>query len=552
MKTKLLIIIIALPSLLWSKNIDSLLSVLDRTIAEKDIYEKEKWKRINLIKEEIFSGIVSDEEQYLLYNRLYKEFDSFISDSASYYVDKNLELAKKLNHHKWYVQSLLNKVHLLSTSGLFSEAQYTLQSIDRGKLPPELLLDYYSCRENLYLYQSEYAIKECYTKKYLEAANRYRDSILTIVTPNTYAYMIVKAPRLIDQGNTKEAIRLLEGFCNSLKKDTHEYAVLTSILAFAYQCDGQKDAELETRICSAIADIHAAVKENYSLGALAELLFENNDLERANRYIRISMEDANNYNTRLRSLQTAKMFPLIDKAYQLEKRKQQNLMIKLIVGISVLTVILFITVLYVISQMKRLAAARKHVEFANEQLHQLNNELKQLNSEQATINEQLSLTNRNLSEANHIKEEYLGRFLSLSSSYISKLEDYRRMLNKLAAAGKIEELYRLLKSDQFIHKELKEFYYNFDTSFLNIFPNFVADFNLLLPENEQLIPKSDELLTTELRIFALIRLGITDSAKIAEFLRYSITTIYTYRSKLKNKSLCKEEFEERVMNITSF
>ena len=190
--------------------------------------------------------------------------------------------------------------------------------------------------------------------------------------------------------------------------------------------------------------------------------------------------------------------------------------------------------------MKKLSYARKKVVAANSQLSILNSELKKLNKSQHEANERLLHTNQTLTEANHIKEEYLGRFLSLSSSYISKMEEYRRILNKQAAAGKLEELYRTLKSDRFINQELKEFY------------NFVEEFNRLLPVEEQLHPKNEELLVTELRIFALIRLGITDSARIAEFLRYSITTIYTYRSKLKNKSLCKEDFEERVMKITSF
>ena len=155
-------------------------------------------------------------------------------------------------------------------------------------------------------------------------------------------------------------------------------------------------------------------------------------------------------------------------------------------------------------------------------------------------------------EANCIKEEYLGRFLGLCSVYIDILETYRRMLNKLAAAGKLDELYKKLKSSEFTERELKEFYQNFDSSFLSIFPEFVERFNNLLPDDEHILPKQDEHLTTELRIFALIRLGISDSARIAGFLRYSISTIYTYRSKLRNKSLHKDDFEEQVMKIGSF
>lgn len=486
----LILIIMLLPCSLgmYASAIDSLLSVLDKTIVMRRQYEEEKERYISLIKDELKQGRLTDMERYLIQNRLFAEYNSYISDSALHYINENILIATRLNNRQWINSSILNKVH-----------------------------------------------------------------ILTIVSyKDTYRYVVVHAPQLIDQGKSQEAICLLKNFLPRLKSNTREYAVATSILAFAYHVVGNKQKEMEARISSAIADIRAVVKENYSLCALAELLYGMGDLERANHYIKISMEDANYYTTRLRSSQNSKMLPLIDRAYQQEKEIQQQRQRMFITGICILSVFLLLTVLCVLWQMKKLSYARKKVVAANSQLSILNSELKKLNKSQHEANERLLHTNQTLTEANHIKEEYLGRFISLSSSYISKMEEYRRILNKQAAAGKLEELYRTLKSDRFINQELKEFYHNFDVSFLKIFPNFVEEFNRLLPVEEQLHPKNEELLVTELRIFALIRLGITDSARIAEFLRYSITTIYTYRSKLKNKSLCKEDFEERVMKITSF
>ena len=162
------------------------------------------------------------------------------------------------------------------------------------------------------------------------------------------------------------------------------------------------------------------------------------------------------------------MLPLIDRAYQQEKEIQQQRQRMFITGICILSVFLLLTVLCVLWQMKKLSYARKKVVAANSQLSILNSELKKLNKSQHEANERLLHTNQTLTEANHIKEEYLGRFLSLSSSYISKMEEYRRILNKQAAAGKLEELYRTLKSDRFINQELKEFYHNFDVSFLKV------------------------------------------------------------------------------------
>ncbi len=197
--------------------------------------------------------------------------------------------------------------------------------------------------------------------------------------------------------------------------------------------------------------------------------------------------------------------------------------------------------------MKKVAIARKELSGANEQLINLNDKL-------SKINEKLKHTNFTLSEANLIKEEYIGRYMDQCSVYIDKLDSYRRLLNKTAAAGKIDEVLRTIKSKQFIEDELSEFYTNFDTTFLQLFPGFVEEFNDLLVENGRIVLKQGEALNTELRIFALIRLGITDSVKISHFLRYSLSTIYNYRTKLRNKaSVPRDDFETQVMKIgTSF
>ena len=258
-----------------------------------------------------------------------------------------------------------------------------------------------------------------------------------------------------------------------------------------------------------------------------------------------SMADASQYNARLRNVQASKMLPMIDYSYQMEKELQHKKLQFFLGVISLLSVFLILTIGYIFRQMKKLAKARLEVVCANNELKKLNADLVEANRLQRQLNDSLTETGR-------IKEEYIGRFLGLCSADIDKLETYRRMLNKKAASGKVEELYKTLKSSQFIDDELKEFYLNFDNSFLSIFPNFVECFNSLFPKDDVIVPKQGERLTTVMRIYARIRFGINDSAKIAGFLRYSITTIYTYRSKLKNRSLCRDNFEEEVMKIGSF
>ena len=256
-----------------------------------------------------------------------------------------------------------------------------------------------------------------------------------------------------------------------------------------------------------------------------------------------SLDDALFCNARLRTYEISKMMPIIDKAYQHQTESRQSLMMKTIIIVSVLSILLMIAIFFVYRQMKKVAIARQSLSSANKQLNDLNNELSKINSE-------IKDTNRTLSESNLIKEEYIGRYMDQCSEYIDKLDNYRRSLNKTATSGKIEDLFQAIKSKQIIEDELKEFYTNFDITFLQLFPNFVEEFKKLLVDDEYLQLKQGQLLNTELRIYALIRLGISDSVKISHFLRCSLSTIYNYRTKIRNKAIGqRDEFEERVMLI---
>lgn len=503
---------------------DSLLLQLDKAIAGRSVYEAAKVERINAVKKNLHRVGLSLEQRYEINNVLFHEYESYICDSARHYIDANISIASRLGRAEWLAEASIRKAHILATSGLYIESLKLLNAVDRKCLHRSILVDYYIAFENLYLYQAEYTKGDEYMEVYLNTMNQYRDSVLAVVPYQSYSYIITKAPSLVQQQKLPEAEHLVLSYLPQISADTRNYAVLTSILAFVYECGGRVADRKEYLIRSAIADVKAVVKETNSLRALSELLYQEGQIERADHYVKVSMEDANMYNARLRNVQASKMLPIIDKVYQTEKEYQQLVLRWMLGVISVLSLALLGAIVYVIQQMKKLARA----------------------------NDRQRRTNHSLTEANRIKEEYIGRFLNLCSAYIDKLEKYRRMLNKKASSGKVEELFHTLKSTKFIDDELEEFYQSFDSSFLSIFPDFVESFNYLLPETERIHPKQAGRLTTELRIFALIRLGITDSSKIAEFLRYSITTIYTYRSKLRNKSFYKDSFEERVMKISSF
>lgn len=258
-------------------------------------------------------------------------------------------------------------------------------------------------------------------------------------------------------------------------------------------------------------------------------MYEVGDLDRAYKYLNCSMEDAVFCNARLRFIEVTQFFPIIDKAYKLKERRERQISRVLLISVSVLSLFLLAAIFYLYRWMRKLSAMRRDLTLAYQKMQQVNNELAQTGK---------------------IKEVYIARCLDRCVIYLDKLEAYRRSLAKLAMASRLEELFKAIKSEQFIRDERKEFYNEFDKSFLELFPHFITSFNQLVVEEGRLYPKSGELLTTELRIFALIRLGVTDSNRIAHFLGYSLATIYNYRSKMRNKALGnKETFEQDVMNL---
>lgn len=505
---------------------DSLLLVLDKNITSGKKFDEGKDHNINRLKQELAAAAPASIHD--LYFRLYKEYEAYIFDSAMVYAQKHLDISEIENDIYWINECKMQLARMYSTFARFQEALDLMRSIDKTSLNPEQLGAYYNSFAEIYNYIAEYNSGGD-LQEYLSLKDDYRDSAIMVLPRNTYGYDINYGRRCIEKNRFQEAENILLPYLSTIQTNTRDYAILTSIIAYLYEAQGDVARQKDFLALSAIADVEASVKENTSMSYLAFLLFNEGDITRANRYIKKSMDDANFYNARLRNVQVSKVLPIIDTAYQIERERNQKNQRTAIFIIGILLLILSGIVFFLILQMKRLAKARREVVEANKELKKVNTYL---------------------SETNQIKEEYIGRFLNQCSVYIDKMEKYRKHLSKKASAHNLEELFTTIKSTQFIDDELKEFYHNFDSTFLNLFPDFVEQFNQLLPEEDWVASKTGAGLTAELRIFALIRLGITDSAKIAGFLRYSITTIYNYRSKYRNKThVPKEKFEEIIMKI---
>lgn len=532
--------ILSMP-LFANNDIDSLLKVLDSSVDNYQVFSNQKEEQLNKLKD-LLKYTNNDDQRYKICGQLYDDYKSYKSDSALTYAQKKLQIAEKMNNRWNLTDAKLNLASIMGTSGMYKESMDILETINIQD-NPDLKAYYFHVYRTVYGFMADYTVSTREKERYNKLVSNFRDSLLVVNPPNSETHIMVKTDQLIANKKSDEAIKILLTYYPTIKNDKHTRAIIAYCISVTYQKQQNRENEKKWLIISAINDIQSATKDYISLRSLAFLLYEEGDIDRAYKYIKRSLEDALFCNARLRTYEISQMLPIIDQAYQHQSQARQRQLIISLISISLLSVFLLIAVLSVYRQMRKLSVARKDLSQANKLLNDLNKELSE-------TNKLLKHSNETLSEANLIKEEYIGRYMDQCSAYIDKLDDYRRLLNKTATAGKIDDLIQTIKSKQFIEDELKEFYTNFDSTFLQLFPTFVEEFSALLVDNEEIQLKSGELLNTELRIFALIRLGISDSVKISHFLRYSLSTIYNYRTKLRNKSAVpRDEFESYVMKI---
>ncbi len=572
-----------------SSRADSLLLKLDQAIKERPIYMEQKELKLAELKRQLHRQI-PDEERFAILGTLLDEYRSFNTDSALHMAEEREQIAIRLGNREYIDNARMNKADVLGMTGMYKEVMDLMRNIHIDRLSVDIHPYYYHIYRTVYGLMADYAVTAYEKKLYTELTDKYRDSLLLVNKDNLLIHTLIQSDQYNVRNEYDKAIRLLTDYLALQKDYEHDVAICAYTLSESYRLKGDKEKEKEYLIVSAMADMKTAVREYISLRKLAVLLYQEGDIERAYSYVKICMEDAAACNARLRKLEILEIFPIINDAYQQKTEKQQEQMKWALVSISLLSLFLLLAIFYVYKQMKKVAAARREVIDANKRLKELNDELHLSNA-------QLKEANHSIAENSYLKEEYIGRYMDQCSVYLEKMDNYRRSLGKIAATGNVEELYKNIKSSKFIEGELKEFYTNFDNTFLQLFPTFVEDFNALLADDEQislkagermntelrifalirlgfdntflqLFPtfvedfnalladdeqislKAGERMNTELRIFALIRLGITDSVKIAQFLRYSVTTIYNYRTKVRNKAAGDRDLlEQEVMTI---
>ena len=481
--------------------------------------------------------------RYAALKRLYEEYSAYQYDSAYAYVNQCIRLAQSMGDESLLNEGRLNLAHILSTACLMDKAQQTLNQIDTMRLSPGQLVVYHRTLTDLLIYQAEYMQGTQYAEEYVQQRVGVRRAAIAINVPHdNINYQITQAECYSDDNQPQRAIELLSKLMDNYHSGERMYSIITSTMSFYYSQLGDKEHQMEYLIKSAESDLQGCIRENTSLRAIADRLFDEGDIDRAYRYMRVAVDDANFYGTRLRNIQASRIVPKILSAYQTKQEQGHRKMMWLLGIISVIALLLVVGVIAIYQLLKRYRRL-------NEQKKAINEELRHVNAQLGETVEELHEANGLLQEREQLKEQYIARFMALSSKFIDRGEEQRKALYRLYRDRKTEDLARELKSTNFGNENARLFYEDFDNAFLNIYPTFVDEVNKLLQEDGKIEVKQGKRLTTESRVLALIRIGITDNQSIAAILRASLTTIYTYRSKLKARAIDKDTFENDVKAI---
>jgi hypothetical protein len=512
------------------------LSELDRAIEASPTYDAAKLASIEQLKKTLAQTKNNDlPALFSGYGQLYEAYKVFNYDSAFTYARQLLATSLQLGDPARIIYARLKLDFCLLSSGLFKETLDSLGKIRVSEAPDSLQAEYYALLGRYYYDLGDFDNDAYNTPDYIRKGNVYMDSALKRYTPSSFEYSYYKGLKDIKSGRRDEALADFRQLLTRSGLSLHELAIATSTLSDIYINNGQPDTAITLLIRAAIADIQSSTKETAAIFNLAQLLYKKGDVRSASTYIEIAIRDAIFYGARQRKVQVSAILPLIEgeKISRVEEQKSVFVTYSIIATLLLLAVIVLVIV--VLRQVNRLKIAQRTITEAH--------------IKEQAINQRLVETNNKLSEANKIKEEYIGYFFNADSESFAKIEKFKKSLEQKIAYRKWEDVISLVNATN-LKKEKEELLQNFDKVFLKLFPDFIQRFNDLFREEDKIQLKDNEFLNTDLRIFALIRMGIHENEKIARILEYSVNTINTYKTRVKNKSTVpNEEFEQRIMEI---
>lgn len=519
------------PSVYSTSSTDSLLNELSLAIKNKERYINEKKERLEALKRPLKDGRdLSLLQQYTVYNKLQNEYRTFKYDSAFTYVLKMQDVSRKLSDPAKITYSKLNLGLILLSSGMYTEALDSLNTIKLASMPDSIKVSYYSLRARAYYDLAGFSQDTYYSSRYIKLGESYIDSALTLIDATDMQFYGLRGMKQ-ELENPEKARNYFQTILDKYNPSLNEYAMAANSLGNIYYKQGNKEMAIEMMARAAIADMKASIKEGVALMTLAEFLYNTGDESRAYDYIKQALEDASFYGAKQRKIQVAAILPIIEGERLATVEGQRARLVVYAIVVTLLSLLVIFFAYIILRQLKQLREAKRTVTEANNSLQEIN---------------------KSLTEANIIKEEYIGYSFNVYTGYLDKIDKFKRSIDNKLTAKKYDEIGQVMKSIN-IRKEREAIYQNFDRIFIRLFPNFVSAFNSYFNEEDRIILKDKDCLTIELRIFALIRIGIHDHEQIAKILEYSVSTIYNYKTKVRNRSvLPNEEFEKRIMEIRAF
>ena len=539
---------------------------LDSVIANRAEYEAKKEKRLHDIKNAI-NYVNNATDKLRIYERLINEYTPYKYDSAMVYVQKAINLAKQTNSSEYYTQYQILKARLLVYRGFYIEAKEILEKLE---IPPtNRHINYlYNCSLSALYFNLNMSTKNTeYCQRYSTLFQEYIDKAIEYCPKKDAQYYYMKGVQLFYSKGTIHDISTCFNKAMSLSEpDSRLYAMSAYVLSKTYERNHQSEQQERYLLLAAISDIMASTNEYVALQEVALSLYKNKDnLRKANEYINISLMGADAYSHRLRRTELYANLHVILSAYNKNLQEQGTWQNVAIICILVLMAIIVITIVYVVRKnhlmklkenelktlTEQLSADNKQHKKDNKALQDSNDELKGSNNALKDSNKALQDSNDEFEYTNAKRESMANAFIMLCYQYIERLKNQRKLVIRKIKTNQQNELLSTLSSSRQSAEESQNFFSQFDKIFLSLYPSFVKELNTLLLPEAQIQLKEDNELTPTLRVAALIRLGVTESAMIAGILSYSPQTIYNYRSTLKNSAIDKEHFEENLQKLCS-
>ena len=511
---------------------------LDAVLAQRAHYVELKEKSLNEIKQGA-KYVTSNEDKLKLYEQLANEYKAYEYDSAMTYVNKGLILAQKSNNIFFNKRFQLSQTRLLITRGFYAEAKEILQKIEPKEEPRDYQFLYYYTMYGLYNNWSTYCENNEFSKNYdLKKVEYLKKAIeLSPKKDAFYYYLMGELYYFSNHPNNNKTIQYYKKALSMEKANSRLHAMTAFALSEVYKRTNNPELMEHYLLVAAISDITSATKENVALQDIALFIYKHKtrSLKKAQEYINISLEDAYAYNNRLRRIEISSKLQMITNAYTDDIRATNSM---LYIALSVIFLLLL-----------GVGLSSLFIRKKNRLLKQKKDEITATSAKMEVLNSQLHLINEELKDTNQKRERLVKVYIDLCYKNIERNSKLRTLAVRKIKANQSKELLSLLSSSSSTEKENKEFLTEFDKAFLSLYPTFVTELNQQLTESAHIQLKENGEMPPILRVCALLRLGITESSKIAGILSYSPQTVYNYRSMLKNNAIDKEHFEENVLRL---